>query len=197
MNFQNLSLVDTANKKRGTFNGGRKAGQKFTGIRFSRIEGKKGVISKFTTSEALWKKLNLEGNGFFQLDEKTATGETANVFLGCTSLTAEGKLRARMLRQREGSGRGKSFKSTNLEESLISAGLLSEDFGKTFFQLEEAGEYEGVPMFKVVVDETIGAVSKTVTESPNAAIQEEAVSDAEFDANDQFAESEEEEDDNI
>lgn len=198
MDFSNLSLVDTANKKKGNSGGGRKAGQRFTGIRFTRSEGKKGIISKFTCSDVLWKNLNLDACGFFQLDGKNEQGEITAVFLGTSPITEEGALRPRMLRQREGSARGKSFKSTNLEDALTEAGLLTEDFGKTFFKLTEAGEYKGRPMFSISIDETVSA--KTEEKSDKAPIAEGQDKSAEagtqetgeYDANTASLEEEEE-----
>ncbi len=119
-NFDALESVDKANTKVGT-----PRGQNFK-ARYRKYHSEKGkkeaIESKFYISNGLFAEMGLEEKGLKQLNQKDGSGKITNVFLAVVENDE-----AVILRKTEKGAKGKSFKSTILENDLVAAGILEAD----------------------------------------------------------------------
>lgn len=152
MNFENLTAVEKANTKVGT-----PRGQNFK-MRFRKFNSNKGQVesveSKFFISDKLWETLNLDVKGLKQFNDKDETGKITKVFLAQVD-NEDAVILRKTDKLKEGSKKGRNFKSTLLENALVEAGILNGDVIDTNQRLDlvlAGTNASGVSFYQVVVD---------------------------------------------
>ena len=180
MNFENLQGVEKANTKVGT-----PRGQNFK-MRFRKFNSNKGKVesieTKFFISDKLWDKLNLDTKGLKQFNDKNADGKVTKVYLAQVD-NEDAVILRKTDKLKEGSKKGRNFKSTLLENALIEAGVLNADIIDTNQRLDlvEAGtDAKGVTFYEIVVDAeqaTDNDASEESTDAPEESVAQASSED--------------------
>lgn len=125
MNFDGFESVDSSNERK---SGGRTRVQKYDGLKYTRgmrkdKDGKElGVEGKFFVSNKQWNSLSLETFGLRQFTKTEGEGDAKKITGVVVGVVADED--SVILKRSEKGNKGKTFKSTRLEQALAATGVI-------------------------------------------------------------------------